>query len=195
MIKKILLTSALSLFMLAGHAAPSAEQASAETQPAIENVAAASEEVEGDWVNSTEVNTVQESAVAKRMTQAEKAENARVNDSFGGAITIIAMSIVVMALVVLSVLFFLFGKISTSLQSKKKLAAHGLTKDTAAEEHQDVDSGEVIAAIALALSQHFDSGHDMEDTILTLRRIRRAYSPWNSKIYNMRHTLEPHKAQ
>ncbi len=26
----------------------------------------------------------------------------------------------------------------------------------------------------------------MEDTILTIRRMRKAYSPWNSKIYNLR---------
>lgn len=41
---------------------------------------------------------------AKKMTQAEKASNAAINDPWGGAITIIAMVIVISALVVLSLL-------------------------------------------------------------------------------------------
>lgn len=42
----------------------------------------------------------------------------------------------------------------------------------------------------MALSEHFGDGHDMEETILTIRRMKRAYSPWNSKIYNLRHMPE-----
>ncbi|WP_290390901.1 OadG family protein, partial [Paramuribaculum intestinale] len=57
------------------------------------------------------------------------------------------------------------------------------------------DSGEVIAAISMALAEHSGHGHDMEDTILTIRRMRKAYSPWNSKIYNMRHIQEHSKSR
>lgn len=148
--------------------------------------------VTGDWDNvSTETNTITESAVAQKMTQAEKAHNAEVNDSWGGGITIIAMCVVISALIVLSILFLCFGKISSKIMSRKKLASHGVTKEEADDYHEDVDSGEVIAAIAAALAQHFNTnGHDMEDTILTIRRMKRAYSPWNSKIYNMRQVPE-----
>lgn len=142
--------------------------------------------IESDAVNSGEVNTVEESEIARKMTQAEKAQNVKENDSWGGAITIIAMVIVVGALVVLSILFNIFGKISAGLLSKKKLAAHGKTADEVDENHEDVDSGEVIAAISAALAEHFNDQHDVEDYILTIRRMRRAYSPWNSKIYNIR---------
>ena len=69
---------------------------------------------------------------------------------------------------------------------RKKLESHGITKEEVGDDHEDVDSGEVIAAIALAISEHLDQRHDIEDTILTIRRMRKAYSPWNSKIYNMR---------
>ena len=48
------------------------------------------------------------------------------------------------------------------------------------------DSGEAIAAIAMALHEHLDA-HDRENTVLTINKVKRAYSPWNSKIYNMRH--------
>lgn len=190
MIKKVLLTAAISLAFLSGYASPA--EGSDVQQPATEVV---DEKANGqldvdnpEWPNSTEVSTVEESAVAHKMTQAEKAKNAAENDSWGGAITIIAMTIVLAALIVLSLLFFFFGKICASLMGRKKLEAHGITKDEKADDHEDVDSGEVIAAIALAISEHLDQRHDIEDTILTIRRMRKAYSPWNSKIYNMRQT-------
>lgn len=139
-----------------------------------------------DPTPSTEVDYVQESPIARKMTQAEKAHNAAVNDSWGGAITIIAMCIVIAALVVLSLLFLGFGKISQSLLARNKRESKAMANHDGAE-HHEVDSGDVIAAIAAALSEHFGEGHDMEETILTIRKLQKAYSPWSSKIYNMRH--------
>lgn len=125
------------------------------------------------------------------MTQQEKKEYAQKNDSFGGGITVIAMVIVVLALAVLSILFGIFGKISAKLLTKKKIEATGASASDDNSNVNSPDSGEVIAAISLALAEHLDGkGHDMERTILTLRRMKRAYSPWNSKIYNIRHVPE-----
>lgn len=146
--------------------------------------------VEGDWVPSGEVNTVQESQLTREMIKAEKARNAAENDKYGGAITIIAMSIVIGALVVLSLLFLCFGKISTAFQKNRKRKAHGVDEHSAEDHHDELDSGEVIAAITMALAEHTGQGHDIEDTILTIRKLRKAYSPWNSKIYNLRLTPE-----
>lgn len=143
-------------------------------------------DVEGDWTDSKEVNTVQESQTSRKMTQAEKARNAAENDEYGGAITIIAMTIVLSVLIILSILFLGFGKISTALHSIRKRKAHGVSAEEAEDHHIESDSGETIAAIAMALAEHMGQGHDMEDTILTIRRMRKAYSPWNSKIYNLR---------
>lgn len=155
------------------------------------NLGAQSEE-RGEWVNSGEVDYVKESELSRKMKQAEKARNAAANDKYGVAITIIAMGIVLMALVVLSLLFLGFGKISSLLLSRRKMKSHGVSREEAQEEHTELDSGETIAAIAMALSDHFNQQHDIEDTILTIRRMRKAYSPWNSKIYNMRHVPETH---
>lgn len=146
--------------------------------------------VEGEWVNSEEVNTVQESEMTRKAIQMQKAKNAEENDKFGGAITIIAMSIVLGALIILSVLFLIFGKISTALHKRQKRKAHGVTPEEAEDHHEEQDSGETIAAIAMALAEHQGQGHDMEDTILTIVRLRKAYSPWNSKIYNLRQVPE-----
>ena len=51
--------------------------------------------------------------------------------------------------------------------------------------------GEVIAAISMALHEHQGADHDVEETILTISRVKRSYSPWSSKIYTLRET--PHK--
>lgn len=135
-----------------------------------------------------------EGKIANRMTQAEKARNAAVNDSWGGAITLIAMCIVISVLAVLSILFLCFGKISEALiAGKKKKTAKVVNRSGDVVDHEPVDSAEAIAAIAMALSEHFGGAHDMEDTILTMRHLKRAYSPWNSKIYNLRQMPELHK--
>ncbi|MDE5663454.1 MAG: OadG family protein [Muribaculaceae bacterium] len=191
MLKKSFISATLSLMMLAGAPAAAWAQEAADQPAPMEEVQQLPDDqiaVESDAVPSEEVNTVEMSATAQKMTQAEKAQNVKENDSWGGAITIIAMCIVVGALVLLSIFFLGFGKISEKLLSKKKLEAHGKTIDEVDDDHEHVDSGESIAAIALALAEHFNDQHDIEDTILTIRRMRRAYSPWNSKIYNMRET-------
>lgn len=147
-------------------------------------------DVQGDWTPSNDVNTVQESQISREMIKAEKARNAKENDEYGFAITIIAMGIVIGALVVLSLLFLGFGRISTAFQKNRKRKAHGVDEFTAEDHHDELDSGEVIAAISMALAEHTGQGHDIEDTILTIRKLRKAYSPWNSKIYNLRSTPE-----
>lgn len=127
-----------------------------------------------------------ESKIARKMTQAEKNQNAAENDGWGGAITIIAMCIVISALVVLSVLFMLFGKVSEAILTSKKKKAKEAADHPHHEDGQDLAPGEVIAAISLALKEYFDDPHDIEDTHLTIRRMQKSYSPWNSKIYNLR---------
>lgn len=182
--KKLIIASTLSLFLCFGTVAT----ASASVQETQQTEAEASQtQAQSQDVIREEAGPVQESEIARTMTRAEKAENARINDSWGGGITIISMSVVILALIVLSILFLIFGKISAATMTKKKRAAQGVTKSDALEHHNEVDSGDTIAAIAAALDQHFSTdGHDMEDTILTIRRMKRAYSPWNSKIYSMR---------
>lgn len=197
MLKHHLTSAALCLALLgAGASTAYAQQQSMTDSALTETVASMPEgqtEVEGDWVNSSEVNTVEESAVARKMSQAEKVRNAEENDKYGGAITIIAMCIVIGALVVLSILFMCFGKISSSLMSRRKEEATGVARDPEVPHHDSLDSGEAIAAISAALAEHFGQGHDMEHTILTIRRLKRAYSPWNSKIYNLRQAPELHR--
>ncbi len=192
MTSKVFRTSVVGMIMLAGILSPSAfaivpAHSSSSATVQTEQVAAVS--------YRGEATEVQQAAPKEQprtgMTQQEKKEYAQENDSFGGGITIIAMVIVILALAILSILFGIFGKISARLLTKKKIEATGADASAGNGSAKSPDSGEVIAAISLALAEHLDGkGHDKERTILTLRRMKRAYSPWNSKIYNIRHVPE-----
>ena len=45
--------------------------------------------------------------------------------------------------------------------------------------------GEVGAAIATAIALYLEELHDEESAILTIKKVGKSYSPWNSKIYNV----------
>ncbi|MDE6096258.1 MAG: OadG family protein [Muribaculaceae bacterium] len=195
--KRFLLTAAITLSLTgAGFAAPVEREEVSVTESAVivDSEEDSGQTIIAELAPGEEADYIEESPMARKMTQAEKAHNAAVNDSWGGAITIVAMCIVISALAILSLLFLGFGKISQSfMQKKKRETAKATPEGITEEEHHAVDSGEAIAAIAAALAEHFGEGHDIEDTILTIRRMKRAYSPWNSKIYNLRVMPELHR--
>lgn len=114
----------------------------------------------------------------------DKIQKFEEKDGNGILLTISAMAIVFSALLLLSICFYLFGKINAKIARKNKAVAHGKSEE---EDHADVenDSSEAIAAITMALYQHLNA-HDYEDTVLTINKVKRAYSPWSSKIYSLR---------
>lgn len=124
--------------------------------------------------------------------QNQKVEFFRERDENGLGLTIMAMAIVFSALLLLSICFYVISKIGAYVQHRNKLKAAGLTDLKAADIEKRHDSGEEIAAIVMALHQHLNA-HDTESTILTLNKVKKAYSPWSSKIYNMRQMPERRK--
>lgn len=71
--------------------------------------------------------------------------------------------------------------IAVSKRNAKKAAGTTPIADNAGQE-----SGEIFAAIGAALYEISDDNHDIENTVLTIRKVQRAYSPWSSKIYGLR---------
>ena len=114
----------------------------------------------------------------------EKIENFKTNDSLGIGMTITAMAVVFLGLLLLFLIFTQVGKaaIAASKRNAQKAGAP-VNVNT-----PDEVSGEVFAAIATALYEMSDDNHDIEHTVLTIRKVRRAYSPWSSKIYSLRET-------
>ncbi|MDR2824305.1 MAG: hypothetical protein LBB41_03790 [Prevotellaceae bacterium] len=73
----------------------------------------------------------------------------------------------------------LFKKKNNRTQSDEDLDAIAIS--TALQQH--FGSNADLAAIAVALQQFFGSPHDTESNILTIRRLRPAYSTqWNAKV-------------
>ena len=108
------------------------------------------------------------------------------HDPFGGGMAIMAMAIVFAGLLLLYLLFRLIGQISVLIKKRNAMRVHGISdKEEAKEKGFGREAGEVYAAIAMALYQHLEA-HDVEDTILTINKVKKAYSPWNSKIYSLR---------
>ena len=114
----------------------------------------------------------------------EKIENFKTNDSLCIGMTITAMAVVFLGLLLLFLIFKQVGKaaIAASKRNAQKAGAP-VNVNT-----PDEVSGEVFAAIATALYEMSDDNHDIEHTVLTIRKVRRAYSPWSSKIYSLRET-------
>lgn len=125
-----------------------------------------------------------------------KAENPKVirfseKDKNGFGLTIMAMCIVFCSLLLLCVCFYFISKLGEMRSKKRKMAAQGLdSRQVARADRPQGDSGEEIAAIVMALHEHLNA-HDTENTILTIKKLRRAYSPWSSKIYTLREL--PHR--
>ncbi len=116
----------------------------------------------------------------------DKIEQFAERDKNGFAMTIMAMGIVFSALFLLCVCFYIISKIGAhKLRSNKARSQGAKLKSLPKGEHPQHDSGEEIAAIVMALHDHLDA-HDNENTVLTINKVKRAYSPWSSKIYGLR---------
>lgn len=101
---------------------------------------------------------------------------------FGITVSIVGFGIVLVSLAVLSVVFSRLPKI-INLKLKKKYQNKAKTgTDEKTDEHIE---GNVTAAISLALHLYFDEMHDEESNIVTIKQVRKAYSPWSSKIYSV----------
>ena len=114
----------------------------------------------------------------------EKIENFKTNDSLGIGMTITAMAVVFLGLLLLYLIFKQVGKAAIAASKRNAQKAGAPVSASAPDEV----SGEVFAAIATALYEMSDDNHDIEHTVLTIRKVRRAYSPWSSKIYSLRET-------
>jgi Na+-transporting methylmalonyl-CoA/oxaloacetate decarboxylase gamma subunit len=100
----------------------------------------------------------------------------------GVLISVVGYVIVFVALLLLAIIITYFQKV-LQLQQRKKLKEKG---HRAADTENLSISGEVSVAISTALFLHFQEKHDLENTVLTIKRVQRTYSPWSSKLYGLR---------
>ena len=116
-----------------------------------------------------------------------KMEKFQSHDSSGVGMSITAMSVVFFGLILLYICFRGIGKLAISLRRKNAMEAKDIKCEEEAKEKKLGEApGEVIAAISMAMHEMQNDVHDVEDTVLTITRVKRTYSPWSSKIYTLR---------
>lgn len=123
----------------------------------------------------------------KTLDKNEKIDGFKKYDPHGFGMAIMAMFVVFMGLLVLYLCFKLIGNIGKSISQRNAMRHHGIDdKKEAKAKNIGDESGEVFAAIAMALHEYQENVHDFEETILTINKVKRNYSPWSSKIYTLR---------
>jgi Na+-transporting methylmalonyl-CoA/oxaloacetate decarboxylase gamma subunit len=101
----------------------------------------------------------------------------------GVTIAIVGWLIVFAALVLLVIVFTQTPKI-IYYNTRKKLREKN--KEARVSDDDLQIAGDVSAAISTALHLFFDEMHDEESNVITIKRVRKVYSPWSSKIYGLR---------
>ena len=107
-------------------------------------------------------------------------------DSDGLVLVIVGYCIVFIALLLL----YLFFRYIIPSILRVKIGKSRFNKDSdSSETSQRIEvTGEVNAAISMALYLYYNELHDKESNILTIKKVSKVYSPWSSKIYGVRHS-------
>ncbi|MBE9509412.1 MAG: OadG family protein [Bacteroidetes bacterium] len=105
-------------------------------------------------------------------------------DSDGLVLVIVGYCIVFMALLLL----YLFFRYIIPSILKVKIGKGRIYEgsDPSGKNQKIQITGEVNAAISMALYLYLSELHDEESNILTIKRVSKVYSPWSSKIYGVR---------
>lgn len=101
---------------------------------------------------------------------------------FGITVTIIGYVIVLASLVFLFFVYQLIPKV-LDLYTRAKLRRAG--KKEIAEKGTLEITGEMNAAISMAIYLCMSERHDEESGKITIKKVSKRYSPWSSKIYTI----------
>lgn len=118
----------------------------------------------------------------------KQSERIQQSDSVGVGLTVVAMVVVFFALVCIA---FIIGgnakfiKWGQDRRARRAAIKAGKPAEEVCKEHPSETSGSVYAAIAAAIYLYQKNMHDEENTVLTIDKVERSWTPWNAKFYNM----------
>jgi len=104
---------------------------------------------------------------------------------FGLTVAVVGFSIVFFSLTALVLLFSRLPKLINMQFNREKLRQNKNKKKEEVTQDDFVVEGNVTAAISLALHLYFNELHDEESNVVTIKKVKKAYSPWSSKIYSV----------
>lgn len=124
--------------------------------------------------------------VSQHYRVAKQAEKIQDSDPVGIGLTAVAVGVVFLALVCIALILQGTGKLMSGMEDKKKSGdkkkgGAAVQASAAAADKED----EIYAAIAAAIHLYNDELHDEEDTVITIQKVEREWTPWNAKYYNM----------
>ncbi len=135
--------------------------------------------------------TLMDAVVQSPVLQVSAVSEFARNDPYGFIMAMLGMGIVFTILILLYVIFSNTPKLFTQSFKQKLTALFKRKAPEIAAEEEVVEpepdlTGEVNAAIAAAIHLYRSELHDFEDTVITMKKVSRSYSPWSSKIYGLR---------
>lgn len=132
-------------------------------------------------------NADYDSAPVFNYKKPKKAESIQEHDPIGLGLTVIAMGVVFITLLMLSIIFIYYGKLLLKWQNRKAQKHIKQKQDGQEKKIKKVEdiSGEEYAAISVAIHLFNEELHDEENTILTIQKTSRHYSPWSSKYQGL----------
>lgn len=104
---------------------------------------------------------------------------------FGITVSVVGFFIVFFSLAALVIVFTRLPKLINMKFNKTKLRRNKLKEEEGVTGDDFIVEGNVTAAISLALHLYFSELHDEESNVVTIKKVRKAYSPWSSKIYSV----------
>lgn len=106
-------------------------------------------------------------------------------DSLTWTVVIVGIGIVFLSLIIVYLFFRYVLTFILNFRFRNFARKQGIDP-SAVDTAKTMMSGEVNAAIAMALYSYFDELHDVESGVITITRVSKTYSPWSSKLYNMK---------
>lgn len=103
-------------------------------------------------------------------------------DTSNYTIAIVGYIIVFLALVIL---YFVFSNIPKLLRFSFKISLSRKNKEDYTDKFPELLTGQENAAIATAILLYFSQLHDEESTKMTIKKIKKDYSPWSSKVHGI----------
>lgn len=129
-----------------------------------------------------------EKAPFEHYKRPKKAEVILEKDPVGLGMAAIAMSVVFLGLLLLYLVFKQLGLALSGSKKTQKNSSVVIPQAGAPAKKVSVAgeiTGEELAAIAAAIFEYDNQYHDEENTVLTINKVSRNYSPWSSKLYGL----------
>ncbi len=137
-------------------------------------------------INATVLENVTPSSNNEVVGENPKLLELKKNDGKGFGLTLTSMLVVFTGLALLFLIYWNIGETAKWLSHKRAARSAANSEDARKGVSPAETSGDIIAAISAAIYELNQTQHDIESTILTIQQVRKDYSPWSSKIYNLR---------